>query len=200
MLFICIDLEHEWYTINDSGWNIFTGSTQRICSSQPVGLGLDGSTSHRLKAAKQQHPESQPIKLSLSSASILLLASDYVYPISVRMEAKLCVLISHEWRNKIFPWQQVKAIWHMALDWMGADKTNIFAWVAPFGFIVLLLLGTSTKKGRSEPVTWQSYLYLDSRKFLFFSNQSTLRGLFVSLHLLSSPCWLLPTHGHFATN
>ncbi len=41
---------------------------------------------------------------------------------------------------------------------------------APFEFIVLLLLSTSTKKGRS-----QSYLYLDSRKFLFFSNQSTLR-------------------------
>jgi len=50
-----MDIEHLWYKINDSGWNIFTGQTEQICRSQPASLGLDGFTSYNLVIATQEH-------------------------------------------------------------------------------------------------------------------------------------------------
>lgn len=178
-----IESQANWLAATDT----FCGSCEdfpaRIIDFAPLVLKIYANEQHQTSTEDVL----RTIDTTLGSRLSIYIQTIEVFVFSYSMSGEIQSFLGNKW--KLFD------IWHS----IGADKTNLFVCVAPFEFIVLLLVGTSTKKGRSEPVTWQSYLYLDSRKFLFFSNQS-LRGLFVYLHLLSSPCWLLPSHGHFATN
>ncbi len=73
----------------------------------------------------------------------------------------------------------------MALDWMRADKTNLFVCVAPFEFIVLLLVGTSTKKGEvSQSHGSHTYTWIAGSSFSF---PTSLSGDYSCIYIFSLP-------------